>query len=204
MHGHLFVLIGPNGAGKTSLAKRAKTVGLAEPIVTCTTRAPRVNETDGIDYYFLSPDRFEDHFISGKLVEREQIHGYWYGTPFAGIACALDSKKNAIIAMGFAGGQLVKERWPDSVSLVYIMPPSIEELQQRLKSRGDDPAEADRRLCHAQDELALADMADAVISNTDLDQAFIELQALINSQDGGLGGDKGHASNPHNSNSALP
>ena len=80
MRGHIVVLVGPSGAGKTSLVKKAVACGLATSIVTCTTRPPRPDEIEGIDYYFWSPARFDQAFETGQLFEREPIHGYWYGT----------------------------------------------------------------------------------------------------------------------------
>lgn len=183
MSGRVFVLIGPSGAGKTSLVKKAKACGIAEPIITCTTRVPRPDEVDGVDYHFLSLTRFNQLFESGELAEREKIHGNWYGTPITSLADALTQEKTAIIAMGFAGAKLVKARWPQQVSLVFVMPPSIDALYQRLKHRGTDGEELDMRLDRRRiaQELALDEMADFVIHNDDLDQAFNALCTICDS-----------------------
>ncbi len=184
MNGHLFVLIGPSGAGKTSLVKKVKAAGLAQPVVTCTTRAPRPGEANGVDYHFLSPQCFENYFSTGKLIEREEIHGNWYGTPVSGISNALSRGQNSIIAMGFAGARLVKARWPNHVSLIYIIPPSIEELRKRLKSRGASQSELNQRLDNVSNELTLVEMADTLIENEDLDEAFRELSHYLDASKG--------------------
>ena len=128
---------------------------------------------------FLSPARFEEYFETGQIFEREQIHGYWYGTPVAGIADALTQDTTALIAMGFAGARLVQMQWPQQASLIFVMPPSIAALHQRLKRRGTDDKDLDIRLDRARDDLAWAEMADAIIHNDDFDQAFNDLCAYL-------------------------
>ena len=158
---------GSSGAGKTT------------SIVTCTTRPPRPDEIEGTDYYFLSPARFDQAFETGQLFEREPIHGYWYGTPVAGIVDALARDTTALIAMGFGGAQLVQMQWPQQVSLIFVMPPSIAALQQRLQRRGTDDQDLDTRLARARDDLAWAERTDAIIHNDEFDQAFAELCAYL-------------------------
>lgn len=177
--GHVFVLIGPSGAGKTTLAEKAREAGLAETVVTCTTRPPRPGERDGVDYHFLPPAEFEARYASGEILERERIHENWYGAPAAAFRTALRAGKTVVVPLGFEGGRRVKSLWPENVTLVYVLPPSVEELRARLVARGTPAAEIERRLHQIEEEMRLVSLGDAVIRNDDLDRAFEDLRALL-------------------------
>lgn len=178
-HGHVFVLIGPSGSGKTTLADMAQREGLAGRIVTCTTRPPRPGEVDGVHYRFLTPDAFDASFRAGELLEREQIHGHWYGAPLAAVAEALEAGRTIVIPLGYEGARRFKTLWPDHTTVIFVMPPDLEALRERLGRRGDDAAVAEVRLARAREEMAFAAQADAIVVNDDLDNAYARLRALI-------------------------
>jgi guanylate kinase len=177
--GHVFVLIGPSGSGKTTLADMARRAGLADRIVTCTTRAPRAGEVDGVHYHFLPAEEFDARFQSGELLEREFIHGHWYGVPESAIVDAIRSGRRIVVPLGYEGARRIKSLWPEHTTVIFIMPPGLEALRERLGRRGDHPAVMAERLAQADQELALAATADAVVVNEELDQAFQRLRTLM-------------------------
>jgi guanylate kinase len=157
----------------------AQREGLAGRIVTCTTRPPRPGEVDGVHYRFLSPDAFEASFQAGELLEREQIHGHWYGAPLSAVAEALEAGRIIVVPLGYEGARRFKALWPEHTTVVFVMPPDLEALRERLGRRGDDAAVAEVRLAGAREEMALAAQADAVVVNDDLDAAYARLRAII-------------------------
>jgi guanylate kinase len=154
--GHIFVLIGPSGSGKTTFAEKAAAEGLARRVVTCTTRPPRPGERHGVDYYFLSHAEFDACDRAGGLLEREAIHGHWYGTPRDEFGHALDRGEVVVVSMGYEGARRVKALWPQRVTVVYIQPPSSAALRSRLLARGTPEGEVDRRLAQVEQELQRA------------------------------------------------
>ena len=178
--GRLFIISAPSGAGKTTLcnALRKRFPDMAYSI-SHTTRAPRKNETHGKDYFFISRPAFEEKIQQGQWAEWARVHGNYYGTSAEQLNEHLRSGRNVLLDIDVAGARQIKSRFPDSIA-VFIMPPSLEALEARLRSRGtDDDAEIDKRLAHAEAEIAGRDFYDHVVVNDRLDEAIEALAGLI-------------------------
>ncbi len=176
----LFVISGPSGAGKGTLVARVReqrsNLGLT---VSATTRKPREGEVEGVNYYFLTRDEFERRVEAGAFVEWAEVHGNCYGTLVSEVESKLASGNSLILEIDVQGALQVKKRFPDAV-LVFIKPPSLEILRERLVGRGSEtPESLELRLADAQGELELADRYDDVVVNDDLDRATEELVRVL-------------------------
>ncbi len=188
-NGKLIVISGPSGVGKTTLCQRVLEQVPARMSVSATTRPARRNETDGVNYYFLSPEEFARRREAGELLESAEVFGNWYGTPAGPVAAALEAGHNILLEIDVQGGRQVRERFPQAVG-VFILPPSLEawreSLRRRLTSRGMDDGDAiERRVNEAADEIELAKTCGAYghfVVNDDLEQAVKELVAVINEE----------------------
>lgn len=180
--GVALVLSAPSGAGKSTLARRLLA---ASPrlrySISCTTRAPRQGETEGRDYHFISRADFEARAEEGAFAEWAIVHGNFYGTPLAPLREALAQGCDILFDIDVQGAAQLRLALPEAV-LAFILPPSLEELEARLRGRGlDDEASISRRLANARSELAQAMWYDAVIVNDDLETACADLLALYRS-----------------------
>lgn len=176
----LFVISGPSGAGKGTLVaqlrKEHPELGLA---VSATTRSPRPGEVDGKDYYFLSEGEFKRRVAAGEFVEWAYVHGHMYGTLVKEVERLLAQGKSLILEIDIQGALNVKKVWPDVV-LIFIEPPSLEELERRLRGRGtEDEQSIELRLKNAKHEMTLADDYDVRIVNDTVDRAVRELSDTI-------------------------
>ena len=148
--------------------------------VSCTTRKPRRNEVDGIDYFFLSPDEFFKKRETGLFAEWAEVHGNFYGTPLDFLQKQLDSGKDVICDIDYQGAINIKRAFPKEAVLILILPPSMEELESRLRLRAtDDPEVIKTRLHNAKNEILHYPHFDFVVVNNDLDTAFQQLAAII-------------------------
>lgn len=183
--GLLFVLSSPSGAGKTTLAKRllAAEPGLALS-VSATTRPMRPGETDGRDYHFVAAEIFSRMVEAGELLEHADVFGHRYGTPRAPVERWLDEGRDVLFDVDWQGArQLRASPVADDVVSVFILPPSIEELDRRLKRRNQDaPETVARRMAKARDEIAHCGEYDYVIVNADLDASEARLRAVLDAE----------------------
>lgn len=178
--GILFVLSAPSGAGKDTILSHflAQSDGIVR-CVTATTRPPRPGEVNGRDYHFLSEEEFEREAQSGELLEWAFVHGHRYGTPRRWVMEQLARGQDVILKIDVQGGLAVRERCPDAV-LIFVMPPSLEVMEQRLRKRGlESEAQIQRRLQDAPGELAHASHYDYVIVNDVLEVAVAKLAAIV-------------------------
>jgi guanylate kinase len=176
----LTVLSGPSGVGKrTVIGALRRDYPHVWVSVSCTTRAPRPGETEGVDYYFVDRDRFMKLVEAGELLEHAEFAGNLYGTPRQPMLDHLAAGTPTILEIELMGARQVRESMPDA-RFVFLAPPSIDVLIQRLEGRGTESADAlAARLEHAERELAAEDEFDEVIVNNDVDEAARELAALI-------------------------
>lgn len=180
--GLLLVLSAPSGAGKTTLARRFQA---REPdarfSVSATTRAPRGAERDGVDYHFVSPARFDELVAAGALAEWAEVHGNRYGTTKATVEEALRAGQVALFDIDVQGGEQIRAHWPSRTVTVFILPPSLAELERRLRGRSTDSGEAiARRLAAARAEIARGlGGYDYVIVNDQLERAVAQLEAVV-------------------------
>lgn len=181
--GALIVVSGPSGSGKNSVISEVMKVtqGLRYSI-SATTRPKRPGEREGVDYYFVSRDRFEDMISQGDLLEHAEVYGNLYGTPRKPIEEILAAGEDVILDVDIAGARQIRERCRDAV-LVFLLPPSIQELERRIRSRGaDDEATIQRRLGSALGEIsALTDYTYAVV-NDDLSEAVRQVVSIIEAE----------------------
>ncbi len=176
----LTVLSGPSGVGKrtviTALRRDYPDVWVS---VSCTTRAPRPGEAEGVDYYFVDRDGFAKMVDAGELIEHAEFAGNLYGTPRQAVLDHLAAGTPTLLEIELAGARQVRRSMPGA-RFVFLAPPSIDELVKRLHRRGTESADAlAARLEHAQAELAAENEFDEVIVNNDVDEAARELAALI-------------------------
>ena len=171
---------GPSGVGKGTLVsllrERHPRLGLT---VSATTRGPRPEEKDGVSYHFLSEEEFERRVEAGEFLEWAWVHGHRYGTLRSEVDRQLAEGRSVILEIDVQGGMNVRAAHPDAV-LVFIEPPSMEELERRLRGRGtEDAASNERRLAGAREEMACAPRYDVRIVNDDLERACEELMRVI-------------------------
>jgi guanylate kinase len=179
--GHLIVLSGPGGVGKSSVAKALRDVPEFWVSVSATTRAPRFNEHDGVDYFFYSNEEFDKAIAEDRFLEWAEFAGNRYGTPRAAVDEHLNSGRNVLLEIEISGAKQVKERAPHA-HLVFLEPPSWEELVSRLEGRGtDSPERRATRLALAQEELAAASFFDTVIINERVEDVVQSLISLATS-----------------------
>lgn len=180
VQGTLTVLTGPSGVGKGTLVKllreRHPNLYLS---VSATTRTPREGEINGQDYFFVSRDRFAAMVEAGELLEWAEFAGNCYGTPRQAIVERLDRGEHVLLEIELEGARQVKNTFPEALR-VFVLPPSLDELERRLRSRGQDAEAAiERRLSRAREEVAAADEFDRQIVNDDLEAALGKLEALM-------------------------
>ena len=178
--GKLIVLTGPSGVGKgtllKSLLKNHPEIYLS---ISATTRSPRSGEDDGKHYYFLERSRFEEMIAAGEFLEWAEFAGNCYGTPRKAIEQQIAEGKIVLLEIELLGARQVRQTFPDGLQ-IFILPPSVEELERRIRDRGQDSEEAiSRRLKQAHTELAAAGEFDIQIVNDNLNVALAELEAAI-------------------------
>ncbi|MBO9539425.1 guanylate kinase [bacterium] len=180
----LIVISGPSGVGKGTLVKvlRAQMPGL-NLSVSVTTRAPRAGEEEGKHYFFRTEEQFRQMVEDGDLLEYAQfVNGLFYGTPRAYVEEQIRNGHDVILEIDVKGAIQVKERWPHGV-YVFLLPPTLEELEARLVKRQTEAVEAIRqRLSVVVDELNFLPLYDYQVVNDDLDKAAEKLQAIINAE----------------------
>ena len=178
-----FVISAPSGGGKTSLIAKLlqRFPGLIYSI-SATTRPPRGEEQDGIHYYFKSKDEFQEMIRNGELAEWNEVHGNFYGTPRGPVDAVLSFGGSVILDLDVFGKPAFDKAYPDAVGIL-IVPPSLEELERRLRGRGTDPEDVIQvRLKNAIEELEFAKKNgkyEYTIVNDDLDRAFEELVGIV-------------------------
>jgi len=178
--GTLFVLAGPSGVGKGSVVRElvAKDPSLSLS-VSVTTRPPRPGEVDGVDYFFVDEDALDRMVEAGELLEWAEIVGHRSGTPKGFVADRLNEGRDVILEIDVVGASQVRERVPESV-LIFLEPPSLEELERRLRGRGTETEEAiTLRLQTAAWELEQRSWFDHVVENDDLERAAGLVAAII-------------------------
>lgn len=181
--GFLVVLSGPSGAGKNTLLSAVlPRIPDLRYSVSATTRPPRPGEKDGVNYYFLQDSEFQAMIDRGEFLEWAEFAGYRYGTPRRFVEESLEQGLTVITDIDIQGAKQIKQRMPDGV-FVFLLPPSIEELEKRLYGRGTDSSEAiDRRLKIALEEVAAIVDYDYWILNRDLEDACEQLVAIIQAE----------------------
>ena len=180
MDGLLIVMSGFSGAGKGTLMKRLMSDYEDYAFsVSMTTRAPREGEVDGKDYFFVSKETFEKAIEEGKLVEYACYCDNYYGTPYDYVNKQLKAGKNVILDIEVQGALQIKEKFPDSL-MIYVLPPSVDTLLQRLHSRGTETDEViAKRIAQAKKEVAFIDKYEYLVINDDLDIAVKEMHDMI-------------------------
>ena len=179
--GLLLVLSAPSGAGKTSLARRLiadRKDGIFS--ISFTTRRPRGREQDGVEYHFIDEKCFQEKIEDGDFVEWAEVHGHFYGSPRAVVDEARARDALAVFDIDVQGGLTIKRKHPDAV-LAFILPPSLEELERRLRERKTDSDETIRgRMLAARAEIERGIAAyDYLIVNDDFDRAYRELESVV-------------------------
>jgi guanylate kinase len=179
--GRLIVVSGPSGSGKSTIVRRILDVPdlNLSLSVSATTRPPRAGESHGVEYYFLSKPDFERLIDQNELLEWAHVHDNLYGTPKQFVADRLNNQKNVILEIDVQGGAAVRNVFPNA-ALLFIAPPSMQELERRLRARSSESEQAvQKRLQGALHEIEHAQDYDHIIVNDDLDRAAAELLNLI-------------------------
>ncbi len=182
--GVLLVISAPSGAGKLTLLNevRARKVDQIVTTVSATTRPPRTGEQEGIDYYFLERSVFEARRDRGEFVEWAEVHGNLYGTLNDELDRCLDTGKDVILELDVQGMQNLRRQRDDVVS-IFLMPPSLEELERRLRSRGTDDNEViELRLKNARHEIAERHAFDYIVVNDKIESAASDMEAIIRAE----------------------
>lgn len=177
--GRLLVIAAPSGTGKTTLVhallRRLPSLKFS---ISYTTRPPRPTEVDGRDYFFVTADRFEQMVAEGAFLEHALVFDHWYGTSKAHVDSLLDQGFSVLLEIDWQGAAQVRSRAAEATT-IFVMPPNVEELERRLRSRATDSAATiERRLRDSLSDMSHWDEFDYVIINDDLERAAEELEAI--------------------------
>ncbi|MEW5889254.1 MAG: guanylate kinase [Pseudomonadota bacterium] len=180
MIGNLFIVAAPSGAGKTTLVgELLARDGLIELSVSYTTRPPRPGEADGSDYHFVDVATFTAMRSRGEFLESAEVHGNYYGTSRRWLEERLRAGRDVLLEIDWQGARQVKALFPEAIG-VFVLPPSYEELERRLRGRGQDGADViERRLAAAREEMRHVSEFEYVIINNDLQEALADLSAVV-------------------------
>jgi len=178
--GRLFIISGPSGTGKSTLIeavlKKRPTLRYS---ISYTTRPPRGNEENGVDYFFISRQAFKERMDAGDFSEWAEVHGHLYGTLTANIEKAVANGEDILLDIDVVGDSKLLGKFPDAVS-IFVAPPTMEVLKMRLTERNtDSPDAVNRRLKNAEIEMAHAGRYDHVVVNEDLVQAISRIEAIL-------------------------
>lgn len=177
--GILFVISSPSGAGKTTLARMLGDRHNLHFSVSYTTRPPRPGEKDGEDYRFVSNEEFSRKIEAQEFAEWATVHKNRYGTTVATVDQAIEQGKDTLFDIDYQGARQIKQKWPQDSVLCFILPPSVEELERRLRQRATDSEETiARRLAVAHKELFHYTDYDYLVVNDQLEKAFDELRSI--------------------------
>ena len=177
----LFIVSAPSGCGKGTILHKVFSDDKAFYSVSCTTRSPRNEDTDGVTYHFIDKERFEKMIAEGGFLEYAIYAGNYYGTPRAAAEKNLAEGKDVVLEIETQGAFQVKKLMPEAVS-VFILPPSIKELERRLYKRGTESEDViAKRVSEAKGEIEKADKYDYVIMNDDLNDALRDFELVISS-----------------------
>ena len=183
MSGSLYIVSAPSGAGKTSLVTALLTADpLVKKSVSYTTRAARPGEQNGVHYHFIAPDEFERMRAHGDLLESALVHGNQYGTSRRTVARETAAGHDVLLEIDWQGAAQIRAIDPSAVA-IFVLPPSIEALEERLTGRGQDSAEViARRVANARGEIAHVSEFDYVIINDDFDRAAQDLISIVRAE----------------------
>ncbi len=177
--GILLLVSGPSGSGKSTLCRRLEDENEASFSVSCTTRAPRTGEVDKKDYYFIEKVEFLRRIAAGDFIEYAEVHGNYYGTLRSEVVDRLIKGLDVMMDVDVQGAHTFKTKFPQALT-VFILPPSIDALRQRLvKREGKPPKDIDVRLQNAEKEMNQASQFDHQLTNDDFNQAYASLKKLI-------------------------
>lgn len=178
--GQLFVICAPSGAGKTSLVNRlVKQVKRLKVSVSYTTRPKRSREKEGISYYFVDEKEFQSLIDHKKLLEHANVFGYFYGTSRTRVESELKKGNDVILEIDFQGADQIRENFPESIH-IFILPPSMESLRERITKRGqDEPEVIERRLNEAHEEMTHVRDFQYIVVNDRYELALLQLKSII-------------------------
>jgi guanylate kinase len=182
--GLMLVLSSPSGAGKTTLSRRLLAADHnVELSVSVTTRPRRLSEVDGSDYHFIDQRKFDAMARGGELLEQANVFGFSYGTPREPVEHALAAGRDVLFDIDWQGSRQLIQKCRSEVATIFILPPSLDELERRLRRRAEDSDEIIRkRMEKAADELAHWSEYDYVIVNHDLDRAFADVRTVLSAE----------------------
>ena len=182
--GLLIVLSGPSGVGKGTVRKElfSQPNTNYEYSISMTTRAPRPGEEDGVDYFFKSREEFEQLIETGGLLEHAEFVGNYYGTPLAYVHETLDAGRDVFLEIEVQGAAQIREKAPDAL-FIFLAPPSISELEQRLIGRGTEAQDViAKRIATAREELEMMSLYDYVVENDEVQNACDKINAIIKAE----------------------
>ncbi|MCC5893084.1 MULTISPECIES: guanylate kinase [unclassified Exiguobacterium] len=182
--GLLIVLSGPSGVGKGTVCRvlREEEDNNLQYSVSATTRKPREGEVEGVHYFFKTREQFEDMIEHDQLLEHAEFVGNYYGTPVEWVRETLEGGKDVILEIEVQGAFQVKERFPEAVFL-FLAPPSLQELRNRLVGRGTESEEViKQRLLVAREEIELMDAYDYVVTNDEVEKAIDRIKAIVTAE----------------------
>ena len=179
----LIVISGPSGVGKGTIYNRLLDNDPSLTFsVSVTTRGPRNGETDGVDYFFISEEKYQELVAQDAFLEHATVHGHSYGTLKSQIQEKMEKGYNVVLDIDPQGAKQVMAQWPDCVS-IFLLPPSYDKLRQRLYGRNTDATEEiERRLKNAKGEIEQAGMYQYVVVNDDLEVAFSQVSAIVTAE----------------------